>query len=76
MRTPDSTLLDVGHRITAARVKARLTQLELAHRIGRAGDDAGAHICRLETGVQEPRLGTLIQIAHALGVSLESLLPT
>lgn len=65
----------VGAAVAKARAKANLTQLQLAHKIGLSGDDAGAAISRLESGVQEPRLQKLILIADALGVSLESLLP-
>lgn len=66
----------VGAQIAAARLRAKLTQLELAHKIGLRGEDAGSAISRIENGVQEPRLERIIEIAQALEVSLESLLPT
>jgi len=66
----------VGTQVAHYRAKANLTQLQLAHAIGLSGEDAGAAISRLESGLQEPRLEKLIRIAEALGVSLESLLPT
>ncbi len=65
----------VGAAVAAARARRKMTQLQLAHKIGLVGDDAGAAISRWESGAQEPRLRTLIAIAEALGVSLESLLP-
>lgn len=65
----------VGRQVTLARIRADLTQLQLAHKIGLQGDDAGAHISRLENGIQEPRLDKLIRIADALEVPLHSLLP-
>lgn len=70
-----SPLAEIGSQITRARLKAGFTQLELAHLMGHSGDDAGAYISRLENGFHEPRLGTLIRIAEALSVPLESLLP-
>lgn len=52
-----------------------ITQRELGHRMGFSGANAGTAISRLESGAQEPRLGTLIRLAEALGVKRESLLP-
>lgn len=75
MRTPSPTTLYVGKRVAEARAQKGISQLKLAHDIGRIGDDAGAHISRIESGVQEPKLETLIRIAEALEVPLESLLP-
>lgn len=63
----------IAHNIKTAREAKGLTQLALAHKIGYRGDDAGAYICRLEGGTQEPRLATLRRIAHALGVEVSSL---
>lgn len=71
----DNPAVYVGQCVAKARMAANMTQLELAHKIGLAGDDAGAAISRLETGAQEPRLAKLIQIAKVLKVPLESLLP-
>jgi len=68
------TLSPVAVNIREARERRALTQLALAHKIGYRGDDAGAYICRLEAGQQEPRLKTLRKIAEALGVKLAVLL--
>lgn len=86
-----SPTVHVGQAVAAARAAAKptrrelaqrnpqgqraiigITQAELAHRIG---GESSASISRLESGFHEPRLGKLIQIAEALGVTLESLLP-
>jgi len=64
----------IGPNIKRAREKAGMTQIALAHAIGRTGDDAGAAICRIEASQHEPRLDTLGKIAAALKVSLDSLL--
>ena len=64
----------IGHNIREAREAAGLTQLALAHRIGYKGDDAGAHICRLEAGDHEPRVKTLRRLAAALKTTLPRLL--
>ncbi len=65
----------LGSAIKEARTKAQLTQLQLAHRIGYQGDDAGAYISRVESNNQEPRIDTLCRIAEALGVTVCGLLP-
>lgn len=65
----------LGENIKAARDKANLTQLALAHAIGYTGDDAGAYVSRVESGQQAPRIDTLQRIADALGVPVCSLLP-
>jgi len=57
-----------------ARGKAGMTQLALAHEAGYKGKDAGAHICRIESGQQKPQLETLMRISKALGVRLEELI--
>jgi len=67
-------LPDIALNIRDAREAKSLTQLALAHRIGYRGDDAGAYICRLEAGAQEPRLSTVTRLAKALGVSVGHLL--
>jgi len=64
----------LGQNIQASRQAANLTQLALAHKIGYKGDDAGSYICRVEAGLQEPRLRTLARIAAALGVTIDRLL--
>lgn len=75
-RSTSNPVSYVGKRVAAARALAGMTQLELAHKIGLVGSDAGAAISRLENGTQEPRLDKLIRIASVLKVSLDSLLPT
>lgn len=64
----------IGDNIRRARETAKMTQLALAHKIGYRGLDAGAHICRLEAGMHEPRVKTLRRLAHALKVPLETLM--
>lgn len=60
----------LGQRIKEARQKRGITQLELAHAIGYKGSRAGAFICRVENGSQEPLLDNLRRIAKALRVNL------
>lgn len=64
----------LGPNIRKARSKAGLSQLALAHKLGYQGDDAGAFICRIELGQQQPRLDTLTRISKALKVSVGELL--
>jgi transcriptional regulator with XRE-family HTH domain len=64
----------IGKRIKEARTAKGMTQIELAHAIGLTGDQAGACVCRWESGVQEPRLDKLGIIADVLGVTLWSLI--
>lgn len=64
----------IGENIRAARENFGLTQLALAHKIGYKGEDAGAHICRLELGLHEPRVTTLRKIATALRTTVAALL--
>jgi len=64
----------IGDNIREAREALNLTQLALAHRIGYRGEDAGAHICRLEAGQHEPRVKTLHRLAKALKTSVSALL--
>jgi transcriptional regulator with XRE-family HTH domain len=51
-----------------------MTQLALAHASGYRGVDAGAHICRIESGQQKPMIETLQRISKALGVTMDVLL--
>lgn len=71
--TPAASNL-IGENIRAAREAIGLTQLALAHKIGYQGEDAGAHICRLEAGLHEPRVKTLRRIASALRTTVDALL--
>jgi len=64
----------IGENIKTLRERKGLTQLALAHLIGYKGEDAGAYICRLEAGQQEPRVKTLQRIALALGTTVGKLL--
>lgn len=64
----------IGENIRQARENVGLTQLALAHKIGYKGEDAGAHICRLESGLHEPRVTTLRRIAAALRTTVAALL--
>jgi transcriptional regulator with XRE-family HTH domain len=64
----------IGPNIKRWREAAGITQLDLAHKLGFTGSDAGAYISRVESGLQEPRVSTLSRIANALGVTLDDLL--
>ena len=66
--------MTIGDNIKTARAKRDMTQLLLAHKIGMSGEDAGAFISRIESGIQEPRIGTLRKIADALKVTVNFLL--
>lgn len=69
---PTPTTLSTNIRI--AREAKGLTQLALAHKMGWHGVNAGAQICRFESGDKEPRISTVQRIADALEVSLQTLL--
>jgi transcriptional regulator with XRE-family HTH domain len=71
---PKIRLSRLARNLRRARRKARLTQLALAHASGYKGRDAGAHICRIESGRQTPQVKTLVRISKALGLSLTELL--
>lgn len=73
MEATTPTISPLAQNIKDAREAKGLTQLALAHKIGYNGPDAGASICRLESGQQEPRMGTIRKIADALGVSVAHL---
>jgi transcriptional regulator with XRE-family HTH domain len=53
-----------------ARREARLTQEQLSDRCGLHSTE----ISRLERGVREPRLGTIVQVARGLGIPAADLL--
>ena len=72
LKTPKHEAL--GKRIFHARTKAKLTQQDLALAVGLSGDGARSYICRVEAGLQEPRIGTLRRIAHTCAVSLAELI--
>lgn len=61
-----------GQLIKAARKKAKMTQAQLASKMGVTNHC----INKWETGVRNPKYGTLSRIADALGISVNCLLPT
>jgi transcriptional regulator with XRE-family HTH domain len=72
MREPasqrESEALDgIGHRLREERVKAGLSQRELARRLGLSA----SLISQLESGQSRPSVGTLYSIVTELGVSLD-----
>ena len=56
-----------GQIIEDARKKAKLTQTELAERIG----TNKSYISRVETGRTEPKVSTFYRIINALGLNIE-----
>jgi DNA-binding XRE family transcriptional regulator len=56
-----------GQIIEQARKEAKMTQTELARRIG----SSKSHISRIETGRTEPKVSTFYRIASALGRFVE-----
>lgn len=60
----------IGFRIKVARMKAKLTQEALAAR----ADLSPNHLSNIETGNTKLSLPTIINIANALSVSVDSLL--
>lgn len=64
----------LGANLRKIRESKKLTQKELALRLGYKGKDAGAVINRIENNAQEPRWGKLERIAKVLGVKVEKLL--
>ena len=67
--------VSLGANIRSARTAKDLTQLALAHAIGRVGINAGASICRIENGEETPRIDTLDRIAKVLGTTVHALIP-
>ena len=60
-----------GQIIEDARKKAKVTQAELARRIG----SNRSYISHVEKGVTEPRITTFYRIMNALGVRIEYSMP-
>ncbi len=60
-----------GQIIEDARKKAKITQAELAKRIG----SNRSYISHVEKGDVEPRISTFYRIMNALGVRIEYLMP-
>ena len=56
-----------GQIIEQARKEAKLTQSELAEKLG----SSKSYISRVETGRTEPKVSTFYRIASALGLSVE-----
>ena len=65
--------LTLGARVEQARKARGLTQDELAQKAGYSNRGA---ICRIEQGTFVPSVATLIEIAKALGVTLDWLCET
>jgi transcriptional regulator with XRE-family HTH domain len=61
----------IGDQIQAARARSRMTQTELAQRVGRTRSS----IANIEAGRQRAMIHTLLQIADVLGVALRELVP-
>lgn len=59
----------IGARIRDARIKVNLSQLDLGNLVG--VDHKTIH--RIEYGISDPRLGLLLQIAHAVDSPLAEL---
>ncbi len=60
--------------IKRQRLALNLTQLQLAHKIGQTGEQAGAYISKLESGDTEPRLRTLSLLAKVLKTTIAELI--
>jgi DNA-binding XRE family transcriptional regulator len=56
-----------GQIIKQARKEAKMTQSELAEKVG----SNKSYISRIETGKTEPKVSTFYRIASALGLSVE-----
>ena len=70
-RERDEFLDAIGERIKLARVKAGLTQKQLADRIGASA----SWVYLVEDGQQNAQIHSLRRAAEALGMSLHALLP-
>lgn len=57
----------IGGKITEVRLRKKLTQAELAERIGVSVES----ISRLERGVSFPSLKTIVKMSNALGVQIK-----
>lgn len=66
-RSEPEALDAIGHRLREERVRAGLSQRELARRVGLSA----SLISQLESGQSRPSVGTLYSIVTELGVSLD-----
>ena len=57
----------IGQIIEQARKEAKMTQTELAEKVG----SSKSYISRVETGKTEPKVSTFYRLASALGRSVE-----
>lgn len=65
----------LGKALRRARLRKKWSQLQLAHKLGYSGPDAGAFISRLEGGQQRGmQTRNLTRFAKVLGVSLDELM--
>ncbi len=71
MISEDKLYQQVGILVRLARENRGLSQLDLAQRIGLQRTS----VTNIEAGKQKIQLHTLFNVAHALGISPESLLP-
>lgn len=72
MTSPDAFLTQFGGRVRSARLKAGLTQVQLAERCGKRHQ----YVSSVENGHRNITLATLLQIASALGREPADLLPS
>jgi transcriptional regulator with XRE-family HTH domain len=70
MSTAIKTRRAIGHAIRAGRLKASITQAQLAKRSGLSQ----THISRMEAGDKAPSLGVLRTLARILGLDTGALL--
>lgn len=66
----DRQVKQFGNNVRAARLKKKWTQEELAHQ----ADLTPVQISRIERGVREIRLTTLLSLVNALGMSPSDLM--
>lgn len=68
--TSEDRLPEVGQRLAAARLQRGLAQNEVARRAGLAA----SYLSRIETGKVHPTIGTVMQVARAMGADLGEVL--